>query len=341
MFQPVVVPGQGENPTAEVLLAEIAGWVHSEPLRELLRRFGASGPTGGLAEELAYLDEFTAEHWNFRRTGAADPKERNQVDPDAVTGTDEELVVAAADALGLVRPRSPRYQHYDHVTMLGGLVQGNLWRTAYTAYLLEHGITVGDVTAISAYRNLAGNEKDPGRDEFKLLGTFGLPRRDYEWEVMEDSLRRAFDLPEFTVEKESEPSAEGAARFRVAWAESGRRHVTLVVAPALEAGRRANTSDGYRYWAAEVGHVKPGDRVLAVTTCIYVPYQHAVALQNLALPFGCSVDTVGIDFTAIGDDPNPQRFRGAHYLLEIRSALLAYQNLVRMLANRGSAEATR
>ena len=240
--------------------------------------------------------------------------------------------MAAADALGLVRPRSPKYQHYDHVIMLGGLVQGNLWRTAYTAHLLESRDHVGDVTAISAYRNLARNEKDPGRDEFKLLGTFGLPHRDYEWEVMEDSLRRAFDLPEFTVEKESEPSAEGAARFRVAWAESGGRHVTLVVAPALEAGRRANTSDGYRYWAAQVGHVKPGDRVLAVTTCIYVPYQHAVALQNLALPFGCSVDTVGIDFTTIGDDPNPQRFRGAHYLLEIRSALLAYQNLVRMLA---------
>jgi hypothetical protein len=35
---------------------------------------------------------------------ACGPKERNQVDADAVTGPDEELVVAAADALGLVRP---------------------------------------------------------------------------------------------------------------------------------------------------------------------------------------------------------------------------------------------
>ena len=172
------------------------------------------------------------------------------------------------------------------------------------------------MTAISAYRNWR-ERGHPDRDEFKLLAVFGLPHRDYEWEVMEDSLRRAFDLPEFTVERESEPSAEGPARFRVAWAESAGRRVTLVVAPAPEAGRRANTADGYHYWAAQVGHVKPGDRVLAVTTCIYVPYQHAVALQNLALPFGCSVDTVGIDFTAIGDDPNPQRFRGAHYLLEI------------------------
>ena len=76
MFQPVVVPGQGEDPPAEVLLAEIAGWVHSEPLEALLRRFGAEVPAGGLAEELAYLDEFTAKRWNFRRADAADPKER-------------------------------------------------------------------------------------------------------------------------------------------------------------------------------------------------------------------------------------------------------------------------
>ena len=73
-----------------------------------------------------------------------------------------------------------------------------------------------------------------------------------------------------------------------------------------------NTTDGYRYPADQVQHVKPGERILAITTCIYVRYQHAIALQHLALPFGCSVDTAGIDFSAIGDDPNPLRFGGAH-----------------------------
>jgi hypothetical protein len=331
MFQEVTVPGQGEDPTPEVLLAEIAAWVRSEPLRSLVAHFGGTLATGSLAAQLAYLDEFTASAWDFRRRVSDGPRERNQVDADAVSGAAEDLVVAAADALGLVRPRSPRYRDYDHVVMLGGLVRANLWRTAYAAHLLSHGVSAANVVAVSAYRDLARNDTDPSLDEFKLLEAFGLPRRDYEWEVMEDGLRRAFGLPEFTVERESGPAAEGAQRFRVASAAAGERRVSLIVAPALEAGRRANTADGYRYWADQVQHVKPGERILAVTTCIYVPYQHAIALQHLAFPFGCAVDTVGIDFSAIGDDPNPQRFRGAHYLLEIRSALLAYRKLVTRL----------
>jgi hypothetical protein len=333
MFQQVVVPGQGEDPTPEVLLAEIAEWVDSEPLQALVRRFGAEMPVGSLATQLAYLDEFTSAHWDFRRRVREGSLERNQIDAGAVTGTDEELAVAVADALGLVRPRQPRYDSYDHVVTLGGLVGANVWRPAYAAYLLGHGISARNVVGISAYRNLAGNDEDPQRDEFRLLDSFGLPQREYEWQVMEDGLRRAFDLPEFTVERESGPSAEGSARFRVASASSGGRRVSLVVAPALEPGRRADTAAGYRYWADQVDHVKPGERILAVTTCIYVPYQHAIALQHLALPFGCSVDTVGVDFSAIGDNPNPQGFRGAHYLLEIRSALLGYQRLAAMLSD--------
>lgn len=336
-FQEVTVPGQGEDPTPEVLLAEITAWVRSVPLQSLVTHFGGTLAAGSLPAQLAYLDKFTASAWNFRRRVSEGPKERNQVDTDAVSGKDEELAVAAADALGLVRPRPPRHHGYDHVLMLGGLVRANLWRTAYTAHLLNHGVSAGNVTAISAYRDLARNDTDPSLDEFKLLEAFGLPRRDYEWEVMEDGLRRAFHLPEFTVERESDPAAEGAQRFRVASATAAGRRVSLIVAPALEPGRRANTADGYRYWADQVQHVKPGERVLAVTTCIYVPYQHAVAIQHLGLPFGCSVDTVGIDFSAIGDDPNPQRFRGAHYLLEIRSALLAYRNLVTLLSGSGGA----
>lgn len=331
MFPPCVVPGQGEDPDAGVLLAEIAAWVRSEPLRALVRRFGDGTPSGDLAGELDYLDAFTAQHWNFRRAGAADPKERNQIDQDAISGADEQLVIEAATALGLVRPRPPKYQRYDHVVVLGGLVRANVWRPEYAAHLLRSGVHADSIVGITAYRDLTVNKEVPDRDEYELLKAFGLPRRAYEWQVMEDGLRRAFGLPEFTVALQSSPDAVGGARFRVAHAESAGRAVSLVVAPALDGGPRANTADGYRYWADQVGHVKPGDQVLAVTTCIYVPYQHAVAIQLLGLPFGCSIDTVGIDFAAVDDSLSPQEFRGAHYLLEIRSALRAYRQLVRQL----------
>ena len=331
MFEPCVVPGQGEDPAVNVLLAEITAWVHSEPLRALVRHFGGRSPSAKLPDDLDYLDEFTAAAWDLRKRYDANPRERNQIDPSAISGADEELAIAAADALGLVRPRPPKYQRYEHVVVTGGLVRANVMRPAYAAHLVRNGLVVDHIVGITGYRDLTENKDHPDRDEYELLKIFGLPRRSFEWQVMEDGLRRAFNLPEFTVELESGPDAVGGGRFRVARAESAGRQVSLVVAPALEPHRRANTADGYRYWAEQVGHVKPGDRVLAVTTCIYVPYQHAVALQFLGLPFGCSLDTVGIDFGEVDDTLSVQQFRGAHYLLEIRSALRAYRRLVRML----------
>jgi hypothetical protein len=336
VFEPVIVPGRGEDPTPDILLGEIGAWVRSAPLRALVSRFGDGHPTGSLAEELAYLDDFTAAAWDFRRADSGPAKERNQVDADAITGRDEEFVLAATQALGLARPLPPKYERYDHVVILGGLVRANIWRSQYAAHLLGNVLSAEDVTAISAYRELARNDTDPGKDERALLGVFGLPPREYEWEVMEDGLRRAFGAPPLAVERESEPGAQGPQRFRVASARLPELTLYLVVAPALEPGRRANTADGYRYWAEQVGHVKPGDRVLAVTTPIYVPYQHAVALALLGLPFGCSIDTVGIDFDVIDTSQSPQAFRAVHYLLETRSALRGYRHLVAMLEAAGA-----
>lgn len=330
MFEPVAIPGQGKRPVADVLRTEIAAWVRSEPLQALVRQFGGDVATGDLAEELAYLDDFAGATWDFRHAKA---KERNQIDTDLVTGNDEELVIEAADALGLVRPRPPQYGDYDHVVVLGGLVPtGSIWRTAYAAHLLRHNVTAENLTAISAYRELTSSAAHPYRDEYKLLHDLGLPRRSYEWEVMEDGLRRAFNLSAFTVEQESEPGAEGYLRFRISSAKSNGRRIFLVAAPGTNPGQRANTADGYRYWVERAANLQPGYRILAVTTCIYVPYQHAIALQHLGIPFACSIDTVGVDPDAVNDKSIRQEFRGVHYLQEIRSALRAYRQLLRKIS---------
>lgn len=334
MFVPVTVPGQGEEPTPQVLLAEIESWVRSEALHALVRRFGNGRPAGNLAEVLAFLDAFTATAWDFRSANSVIVRERNQTNAGAITGADEEFVFAATEALGLLRPRPPKYSSYDHVVVLGGLVPSNILRPAYAAHLLRNGITCSDVTAISAYRELARNTCNPENDEYEMLKVFGLSPRSYEWEVMEEGLRQAFALPDLTVRRESEPGAAGPGRFRVASAQMQEFQVHLVVSPALEPGRRANTADGYRYWVEQIGNIKPGDRVLAVTTSIYVPYQHAVAILYLGLPFGCSIDTVGIDFSIIKCDRNLPPFRGVHYLQETRSALRAYRQLVAVLEDR-------
>ena len=45
----------------------------------------------------------------------------------------------------------------------------------------------------------------------------------------------------------------------------------------------------------EVAHLQPGQRLLIVTTAIYVPFQHANALRMFSLPYGALIDTVGVE----------------------------------------------
>lgn len=99
MFEPVTVPGRGEEVTADALRSEIGAWARSVPLRALVERFGGRVDESELPALLRGLDEFSAGTWDFRAN-----RERNLVDPDTVTGESEELVLAAAAALGLVHP---------------------------------------------------------------------------------------------------------------------------------------------------------------------------------------------------------------------------------------------
>ncbi|MFD0327295.1 hypothetical protein ACFQZC_01420 [Streptacidiphilus monticola] len=282
---------------------------------------------------MLYLDGFSAAAWDFRAKAARAAKagyvERNQVDVEEVAGAREALAVAAAQALGLVTARPPRSSRYDHVLILGGLVRANLWRAAYAGALLSGGhIDAPSVTALTAFRRLARNEQDMSLDEPSLLDAFALPRRQTEADVMEDCLARAFELESDFVTEAQGGEYDDHDRFRVAAAKAQGRTVTLVAAPNPAGANRANTGQTMRFWAEQVARLRPGDSILFVTSSIYVPFQHVVALQNLALPYQAQVDTVGVDHALVDPAPMPQEFRGVHYLQELRSAIRSFRHLL-------------
>jgi len=336
-FPDVHVPGSGEDPTAETLRREIDEWVSSQAFSGLVAAEGGQ-QTGTLAERLAYLDGFSASAWDFRARAARLAKagylERNQIAVDEVQGERELLAVAAARALGLVEARPPASTEYDHVLVLGGLVRANVWRSAYAAHLLHSGrVHAPVVTALTAFRELARNDAEPALDEPSLLTAFGLPSRGTEAEVMEDSLIRAFGLDSPLTTSVQGGWDDEHGRFRVAAHVSPELSVDLVAAPNPKSPNRANTGQTMTYWAEEVVHLRPGQTILFVTSNIYVPFQHAAAVQNLGLRFGARVETVGVDHTLIEPAPMPQTFRGVHYLQEIRSAVRAYRQLLDVLGS--------
>jgi hypothetical protein len=101
----------------------------------------------------------------------------------------------------------------------------------------------------------------------------------------------------------------------------------VVAAPSSEPEkRRADTPDSYDFFAKHVATLQGGERLLMVTTPIYVPAQHAAAVRMLALPYGVEVDTVGNEAGVIPGAP-AQQFTATKYLLEVRSTVHSLRKL--------------
>ena len=304
------------------LTADTEAWLGSEPLGALVTEFGgdpaefrAGSGTPALATRLARLDAFT-DRWDTRQG-----RERNLAAELELSPEQESLVIDAANALGL-RGDPPRHRHYDHMLMLGGLVRACVARSSYAAHLIREGeITAGEVTTLGAHRPFVGNEFEQAAE----LGWDGLTE---EYEALDTGTRRAFEL--------GEPEYEEGERFEDVGGTWGVKHyrtgdglpVRVVAAPSSEPSiRRANTADSYKFFAEHVANLKPGERLLLISTAIYVLPQHVTALRILALPYGVEVDTVG------GKPTMRPRMALSHYsatkyLLEVRSTVRALAQLV-------------
>lgn len=302
------------------LWADIEAWLVSEPMSVLVKEFGGDAGElisgdARLAERLVALDAFT-EQWDTRRG-----RERNQAGELDLTAGQTERVIDAANALGL-RGGPPRHRRYDHMLMLGGLVRACVARPSYAAHLVRTGeITAGEVTTLGAHRPFAGNE-------FEQAEQLGWGKLTEEYEALDEGTRRAFEL--------GEPEREEGERFEDVGSTWGVRHyrtadglpVRVVAAPSSEPRtRRANTADSYKFFAEHVANLKPGERLLLLSTAIYVLPQHVAALRILALPYGVEVDTIGAKPTNRPRLPL-SNYSATKYLLEVRSTVRALRSLV-------------
>ena len=145
---------------------------------------------------------------------------------------------------------------------------------------------------------------------------------------MDVGVRFAFDLAAPDRER-GEHSDLRFGSWRVhEFADPAGPSVFVVAAPSGEPEiRRTNTADSYRWFASELVGLQPGERLLMVTSDIYVPFQHADAVRVLGLPYKVVVETAGVQ---AGDvDPRlAQVFSADAYLQEARSTIMAYSRLL-------------
>ncbi|MCG5454497.1 hypothetical protein PSH03_003655 [Micromonospora sp. PSH03] len=293
----------------------------SPPMRDLVELFGGTLPVTDQATTaalLAWLDEFSGTHWNFRK-GA----ERPDAQEPTLDAEQRAMVLNAAEALGLVRARSPRHDTYTHLLVLGGLARACLQRTSYAVALLAN-VLVGrpEVAALGSGRPLTAAEHALLRDQ-------GVEACQNEMDAMDAGVRRylGFSGP-VSVETNEVPNDSALSwSVRTYRRESGPT-VRVLSAPSGEPEqRRANTADTQRFWAERVT-LTPDDRVLVVTSAIYVPFQHADALRTLGVPFGVEVDTVGVEAGWSHEPSLHQPVSPGKYLQEIRSAIRSMRALL-------------
>src|SRR5205085_2752553 len=238
----------------------IAAWVDSEAMKALVRSFGAEAPAGSLADRLAWLDRFS-ERCDFRK-GA----ERDQFSHPALTADQGRVANQAARALGLTEDFTDVRGDFDHVLVLGGLLRGCLNRARAAASFTAGGaVTARSVTALSGFRPLSGADGRPVTNppsEVELAEAAGLSAVTTEFDAMDAALRRFFGVEEIEHEDGvASPRHDRAWRLR-RYATPRPPTVQLLAAPSSSPEHRANTADGYRWFAEHVGDTQAGDRLL-------------------------------------------------------------------------------
>jgi hypothetical protein len=313
IFAPVPLPGASNEANAPgEIVAQTGRWARNAPLAALVEAFGEEVPDTSAGEILAFLDKFS-ERWNFRGG-----KERNlSEDPEFDTALNS-LIIAAAQALGMMDPDVPRRDKYSHILVLGGLVRACATRPRHAARLINGGLTTQSVTALTAFRPLGGDETD-------LAAAGQMDSVSNEYEVMRAGMATAFavDINAMREIRKGPPEGNGMELHGI-WHLPG-LDIELLVAPSPDLSRRANTADTYRYWATDRS-IGADDHLLVVTTSIYAPQQHCDAVRVLTLGYGCHVETTGID-TTTESPPWRQQFTPAKYLQEVRSAIRAVKEL--------------
>ena len=322
-FDPVPLPA-GESGGYEPAAVDEAlrGWATSQPVQALADASGWDWPAQkDTLALLVRLADLSAD-WDFRKN-----RERNFIEgaPAEVNGREvpDDLVIAAARALGLVDAVAVTGRKFSHLVVLSGLVSACVNRTHRAAELIRGGLAAGVVVVLGAHRALGGAEPRQAMDA-------GLGELTDEAEVIVAATQKAFGLGAPLATRKSQPPVDPGqpATFHAGWAHYQWPSVEVVIAPSGDPDRRrANTADQLMHWADMAGIGSEHD-VLILTTQIYVPYQHMETVRVLGLERGCGVYSCGVD-VANSLMPRATPFGGRDYLQEIRSALRAAPALLR------------
>ena len=262
----------------------ISKWVNSDALYKMVSIFGQSIPDFPLKDKIDWLNEF-ANEWDYRKKQAREG-ERGNVQEDPIARASGDKILECVKCLGLENIESPILLP-DYILPLGGARLSNYARPLKARELIDiNGIQGKTVIALSGTRPINEVER-PFMESF-------APNAVTEFDAISKGLEKAFSLSENKINEEYCKNDN----INLEWAQRTyieKYHDNAIIslaAPSSDPDRRANSRDTFEFFLNKF-HITNGDRVLLVTSCIYVPFQ-LLRFMDLAIEKGFYVDCVGM-----------------------------------------------
>lgn len=300
---------------------QIDAWLYSNELKNIVKAFGGTFPnTANRHEAAKWLLNFS-ECWDYRnhQNQARDKKTgenaRWQISSSKITEIQKNAVTNGVYTLGLIGIHTPSNTDFDYIIALGGARFSCLYRPRYMYELItEHGITAKAAILLSGMRPISETER-PATDTY-------APNATTEYDLINAGGEQSFELPANYREEiyhNENPNKSWAVRAYDTPADI--LPLFSVSGPSsVPEKRRANSADTYKFFI-EKFNVKSGQKLLLVTSQIYVPYQQIEALRTLAIPNSLYIETVGFPVEWSGQLQG--MMEPANYLQEIRSTIQA------------------
>ncbi|WP_326558076.1 hypothetical protein [Micromonospora sp. NBC_01796] len=311
---------------------DTAEWLHLNEALPTAFDHGVDPARLDVLHRVLLVERMAARHFNFRDDPAGKYRERSQATRGDFTTEFRERVLALAGQLDLVESRPPRYPRYDHTLVLGGGYRSPLLRSRFAAQVRASGVDLGQIALLGSPRFLI-TEDPPERpvvesyapgatDEFDLLiaaaqQEFGVSPTVAEFVCGCASAER--QCPRWqSGDVQGTPSAYTHERRTSLADPAGHPVASALSASTGRPPYRPQTSDTFALWA-RLNDPRPDQRLLVVTTQVFVPFQSFDAMRLLYLPYGLDIDTVGLP-TQWGDRPLSAEYLLQETLSGIRSA---------------------
>lgn len=295
-----------QQPAEDFARKELGNFSNNPGLAEMAELFGVHDLPADQSDRLSVLQELAQDHWDFRKGAERQAVGWNDELLDQEGSEQWNAVFEAADKLGLVADGEPMNKHPNSLVILGGANRAPLDRLRYG---LEKVASFDQIAYLGSSRKVTEVEREKAADyapdaqtEFELgCGAF-------------ESLLGAKMVDEYTIERDGDTWGTRLYEFEH---DGVTKHGFVLSTPQQIGDRRATTYDNYKFFAdrAELKD-DPGHTVVAVTTGFYTAGQHLPGVQELILPYGIQLETIGHSAEYSGAKRKPSQL-----LQETKSAI--------------------